>query len=670
MTKLIYLSDSYCKNYTAKVVSVETNGKLTQVILDATIFYPQGGGQLSDKGYIKSKNGSLEVTHVRMKNDEVIHEGKLTGNFRVGDKVEMQIDWELRYDHMRWHSAGHLVHEITKELVPSLVPVRGEHGKHAYIEYEGSLNPKLTDTIEKRVNMLVAAEKPLMTEMVTLEELEKRAPWVPPHLPSNKPLRILTVGDYPPIPDGGTQVKVSSEVGPIKITDIEQLDSVVRVHYAIGDIPESIKMLNSFQHLEGQPERQRGPYFDVQNPESNEIPNPPAGGRDDNLSGSSTINLQSFQSSLLELQQEVMRKIEVIPQNELEVLKVSYFGSHGQATNLIKALKDLPSQDRKSAGMLVNEFKKSIDQAFETALSKKSLNSEWLDTSLPGIRPTQGHLHIVSQAIDEVTRIFEKIGFTRVRHPEVDWDYYAFEALNMPPQHPARDEWETFFIEYPGRPTVIPTKSVGRVEGSRSSIANYKDRSLDFARNDKKRKIVLTPHTSNGQVREMEKGNLPIRMINVAKCYRRQSDVSHVPMFHQFEGLYIDKNVSIGHLSGVFDYFVKQFYGPNRKIRLRPFHFQFTEPSFEVDINCAICLGTGFVSQGEKCRLCKSGWLEIGGAGMVHPNVLKYGGIDANKYNGFAFGWGVERVYMMKSGTKLDDIRLLYGNDIRFLEQF
>ena len=198
------------------------------------------------------------------------------------------------------------------------------------------------------------------------------------------------------------------------------------------------------------------------------------------------------------------------------------------------------------------------------------------------------------------------------------------------------------FINYPGKPTKDP----------------------------RKQKIVLTPHTSNGQVREMEKGKLPIRMINIAKCYRRQIDVSHTPMFHQFEGLYIDKDVSISHLKGVFDYFVKQFYGPDRTIRLRPFHFQFTEPSFEVDINCGICLGKSMLPNGQKCRLCKSGWLEMAGSGMVHPNVLKAGGIDPNEYSGFAFGWGVERAYTMKNNTQIDDIRLIYNNDIRFLEQF
>jgi phenylalanyl-tRNA synthetase alpha chain len=182
--------------------------------------------------------------------------------------------------------------------------------------------------------------------------------------------------------------------------------------------------------------------------------------------------------------------------------------------------------------------------------------------------------------------------------------------------------------------------------------------------------MVLTPHTSNAQVRELQRGAFPVRMISIGKTYRRQSDVTHAPMSHQFEGLYVDKGVAITHLRGVLDYFAKSFFGPDRKTRLRPFHFRFTEPSFEIDISCGVCGGTGLGADRQKCRVCKRGWLELGGAGMVHPNVLKAGGVDPKKYSGFAFGWGVERTYMMKEGMRLDDIRLLYKNDIRFLKQF
>lgn len=316
-------------------------------------------------------------------------------------------------------------------------------------------------------------------------------------------------------------------------------------------------------------------------------------------------------------------------------LEIRYLGRKaGQLTGVLRGLKDVPEKQRGEIGKLANEIKHDVEVKIDQA--KKSLKQqtsikEVFDVSLPGVSFPEGHLHLVTQTIEEIESIFERIGFTRRRYPEIDWDWYAFESLNMPADHPARDEWETFFID---------NQPVGP-KGQR----------------------VLTPHTSNGQVREMEKKKLPIRMTNISKCYRRQSDVSHVPMFHQFEGLVIDKDITIAHLKGVLDYFVKQFFGKNRKARIRPFHFQFTEPSFEVDISCGICNGKG-------CKMCKAGWHELGGCGMVHPNVLKAGKIDPNKYSGFAFGWGVERCFLMKEGMNIPDIRILYQNDQRFLNQF
>ncbi len=321
----------------------------------------------------------------------------------------------------------------------------------------------------------------------------------------------------------------------------------------------------------------------------------------------------------------------------LEETKLQFLGRSGKLTLAMKEITKVPVEKRKEFGLLANEVKQTIEDALESQKSKLKTQKlgrviAKIDVTNPGIRPSLGHLHLVTQAIEEITGIFAKIGFERVRYPEVEWDWYAFEALNFPENHPARDDWETFFIK--GEP------------------------------DPKKGPLVLTPHTSSGQIREMErKQKPPIRMLNIAKCYRRQSDVSHVPMFHQFEGLVVDENISIVHLKGTLDYFVKSFFGESRKSRIRPYHFQFTEPSFEVDVSCGVCGGRG-------CKLCKAGWLEMGGAGMVHPNVLKAGGIDANKYSGFAFGWGIERVLMMREGLKLDDIRILYSNNLEFLKQF
>lgn len=317
---------------------------------------------------------------------------------------------------------------------------------------------------------------------------------------------------------------------------------------------------------------------------------------------------------------------------DLEQTYVEIFGREGLVTNLTKQIKDIPQKDKASFGQAVNAAKKEVEEYF--AQKRLSLvvsrSSTPIDITAPGKRQQIGHLHLVSQAMEEIVDIFKRLGFSLQSYPEIDWDWYAFESLNMPKNHPARDDWETFFVLGP-------------------TLQKYGN-------------LVLTPHTSNGQVREMERVKTPpIRMINIGRCYRRQIDVSHIPMFHQFEGMLIDKNVSIPDLKGTLDYFTKKFFGPKRVTRLRPHHFRFTEPSFEVDTTCGVCLGRG-------CRFCKSGWVELGGSGMIHPNVLKAGNIDPNKYTGYAFGWGIERTIAMR--TDLGDIRLLYQNDLRFLEQF
>lgn len=326
---------------------------------------------------------------------------------------------------------------------------------------------------------------------------------------------------------------------------------------------------------------------------------------------------------------------------ELEELRIRFLGRNGALTLAMKKIIELPPEEKPAIGKIANEVKKIIEETINDKLQKlqKSPKSEnhKLDVTDPAIRPPLGHLHLVTQAIREITHIFEQIGFTRVRYPEMSWDWYNFTALNFPENHPARDDLETFYI--------------------------------DQTPNPQKGRVMLNVHTSAGQVQHMERVKPPFKMLNIAKVYRRQSDISHTPIFHQFETLVIGENISISHLKGVLDYFVKSYLGTNRKSRIRPYNFRFTEPSFETDVSCDICKGTGKIKN-EKCRLCKEGWLEIGGAGMVHPNVLKSGGIDPDKYTGFASGWGVERVLMMKEGMQIDDLRLLYSNKLEFLEQF
>jgi len=334
-------------------------------------------------------------------------------------------------------------------------------------------------------------------------------------------------------------------------------------------------------------------------------------------------------------EKEIKRSVSL---DVLSKLEIKYLGRNGEINKLLSAIKNIPDEQKKTYGQRVNKLKASMYRYIETR--KKELQNKksgvFFDKTLPGKTYPKGSLHIVSFAIEEITKVFEKIGFIRVSYPEVDWEYGAFESLNMPVNHPARDDVETSFIDMPAHP--------------------------------KLGKMVLTPHTSNGQNREMKRvGKPPIRMINISKCYRPNWDATHTPMFHQFEGLCVDKDISIVNLKGTLDYFAEKYFGVGTKTRLRPHHFQFTEPSFEVDISCNNCGGTGII-KANRCKVCKSGWLELGGTGMVHPNVLREGGIDPSASSGWAFGVGIERVIMMKYG--LDDIRNYYSGDIRFLEQF
>lgn len=381
-------------------------------------------------------------------------------------------------------------------------------------------------------------------------------------------------------------------------------------------------------------------------------------------------NLETLKNTTAEITQTLATDIQAGTMTKVE-LTTKYLGKNGIFNQqLAPLIKTVTKADKKAAGQLINQCKTELEYTIQNLVEKTS--PDWVDLTAPGKKPAVGHVHPISQAMDEITHIFEQIGFTRVRYPEVDWDWYVFESLNMPPDHPARDEWETFFVDVPD--------TSGDVTYDPSNVRKRHPAKIGG-------KMVLTTHTSNGQVREMERLNSqpPIRMINIARCYRRQQDATHTQMFHQFEGLVVDKGINIQHLKGTLDYFAEQFYGPGTKSRIRPFHFQFTEPSFEVDFSCHICHGTGLIDKRElepgdarlaepgdkvKCKFCKSGWHEVGGAGMVHPNVLKAGGIDPDEYTGFAFGWGIERTYTLRKGLNIDDIRLLYSGQLAFLNQF
>ena len=333
-------------------------------------------------------------------------------------------------------------------------------------------------------------------------------------------------------------------------------------------------------------------------------------------------------NNIIDIEKQAFKSIKEAGSSEqLEQLSIKYFGRKGVLTGFLKNISSLPEEERPSAGKSVNILKEKLEKAFKQAFSRLDAEGEkdftGIDVTLPGRPALRGSLHPITQVADEICDIFLRLGFDIAESPEVETDYYNFEALNIPKYHPARDMQDTFYVS---------------------------------------ENIVLRTHTSPSQSRVMEKVRPPVRVISPGKVFRCDLDVTHTPMFHQIEGLMVDKNISFGDLKGILTTFIHQFFDKETSLRFRPSFFPFTEPSAEVDIRCVMCRGKG-------CRICsKTGWLEVLGSGMVHPAVFENVGYDTRKYTGFAFGAGIERMAMLKYG--IDDIRKFYENDIRFLRQF
>ncbi len=337
-----------------------------------------------------------------------------------------------------------------------------------------------------------------------------------------------------------------------------------------------------------------------------------------------------MERQLRDIEKEAIEAIENASDKKgLEELKIRFLGRKGQLTSILKKVGSLPKEERPVIGKLSNQIKTRIEQAINQRLKtvqSRAAGPELIkgfDPTLPGRRLPLGHLHPITKVLNEVCDVFEKMGFTVAEGPEIELDFYNFEALNIPPDHPARDMQDTFYVDD---------------------------------------KVLLRTHTSPIQIRTMEKMSPPVRIIAPGKVYRCDSDVTHTPMFHQVEGLMVDKDVSFAHLKGILTHFAQEIFDRETSVRFRPSFFPFTEPSAEIDIQCVMCRGKG-------CRVCsQTGWLEVLGAGLVHPAVFRHVDIDPQVYSGFAFGLGIERIAMLRYG--INDIRLFYDNDLRFLTQF
>ena len=339
-----------------------------------------------------------------------------------------------------------------------------------------------------------------------------------------------------------------------------------------------------------------------------------------------------MKQQLERIRQDALQELEAAKEQlSLENLRVKYLGKKGELTAILKQMGKLSAEERPVIGQLANEVRSSIEtfmaeraEELKAQALQHRLEQEKIDVTMPGTPCAMGHKHPLTIVLDEIKEVFIGMGFDIVDGPEVETDYYNFEALNTPKNHPARDTQDTFYIN---------------------------------------ENVVLRTQTSPVQIRTMEKQEPPIRIISPGRVYRSDAvDATHSPLFHQIEGLVVDKNITFADLKGTLETFVKRMYGEDSVVRFRPHHFPFTEPSAEVDVQCFNCHGEG-------CRLCKNeGWIEILGCGMVHPQVLRNCNIDPEEYSGFAFGLGLERVTMRR--YNIDDLRLFYENDVRFLKQF
>lgn len=588
-SNLLYLADSYQKVLKATISSVITEKNLTSVTLASTIFYPQGGGQPSDQGVIRGKRGTLNVKSVSYNNGNPIHQGKLKGTLEGGETASCEIDWDRRYHNMCVHSGGHLVHEAVHELYPALKPVKGEHGigGEQYIEYKGTEEidvPKLNVRLEQ----LVEDDRSITTEFVSFDELQKRSQFVPENLPTNKPLRIMTIDGFEPIPDGGTQVAGTKELGGLTISRFESIDEMLRVHYVIPHERKEAPRAARVARLEETIMLKKTPV--------------------------SPTTVMLDEESIFGLKNEALAVIgESTSLNEIEQFRIKFLGRKGEINKLLEMIPSLSSDERASFGQNINDAKQAIGLALseqEKSLSFVPVKHTFFDPTIPVVKPPIGSLHPITKIMHEVEDIFERFGFSVATGPEVEWDEINFQKLLLGLDHPSRDTQETYYFD------------------------------------DKR---LLRVHTSSVQIRYMTAHKPPIRIIAPGRVYRRDNiDATHLPSFHQIEGLLVDDRTTLTDLLGMLEHTARQLFGQNRKVRFYGHNFPYTEPSLEVEV------------QNEKGK-----WLEILGCGMVHPQVLENCGIDSKKFQGWAFGMGADRLAMLKYG--ITDIRQLYGGEIKFL---
>ncbi len=609
-----YLRKPYKKDLETVVKEISTlDNNRVQVVLEDTVFYPHGGGQPCDQGEIIGISGSVDVSEVKYLDGTIVHIGKIQGEIEKGNKVRCKIDWNRRYKNMIIHTAGHLVDEVLakKNLSPDkLKPLKAEHGNDAYIEY--ALQDKDIEIdkkeLEEEIEQMIQDDLDISWDFVeTADDLKEKSRFTTAHIPKNKPLRIVSFGDEKGIPDGGTMVKTTKEIPKISIDDIEKKDEKVRISYSVI--------------LQEQKEDKEG---------KNQLK--------DDLSKNDLLD--RFEQ-VRQVYKEMLKDLDVADKTSEELQK-KYLGKKGEVKKLLRQIGKQEPEIRADFGAAVNILQQKVEQELEILQKReerqrlgKSLTKESIDVTAPfapniskSERPEliakPGSLHPITQIGEKALDVFRTMGFHVTEARRLDDDYNVFEALNIPKGHPARDMWDTFWTE---------------------------------------NGLIPITHTSSMQNRIISGEDMPIREVIVGRCFRNEAtDASHEHTFYQVEGVYVDEDIKLSDLIGTLSNFMNTFYGQEIKYRIQPSYFPFVEPGLEFMIECLVCGQSG-------CPFCGySGWVEVIPCGMIHPNVLKEAGRDPEKYSGFAWGLGYDRLVML--GSQIQDIRNIHSGDLKFLEQF
>jgi phenylalanyl-tRNA synthetase alpha chain len=591
------MTNPYQKSMETKVVEIIKDSEDTfRVLLDKTVFYPMGGGQPTDQGFFELATGEkIEVFQVMVKDGEIwhyIHNNSLS----EGDLVKGEINWERRYKNMKVHSAGHVI-DFGMYLLgytPSkLSPQKGDHGKKPYIVYAGTTDRDIKMDVENKANELIEKGVNFSWEFKPLEVLEKEAIYLQPNLPVNKPLRVLTLEGVGSVADGGTIVENTSEVGKIVITNVSTEDGNTIIEYKVEEslstTSQAVSKESKTRKLENSKALENINITNIRDQFTNEL--------EGNNAEEALTNL--------------WRK---------------YLGKDGLVTELLKDIKNIPATERKQFGQDVNNLKNEIDALINNKKKelKEGSNSEYLkvpQASLDFSRPKIGHIHPLTETINDLNAIFRSLGYSVMDGDEIQTDEYNFQRLNVPLDHPARDLQDTIYVEEPN--------------------------------------ILLRTQTSAIESHILEKLKPPYKIVVPGRVYRNEKvNRSNHFMFHHYQLVCVKEKVSLSELLATIDYLFKSYLGEDVVTRYRNKYYPEVEPGVGPDMQCFNCHGEG-------CPLCKGrGWLEMGGAGIIHPNVMRMAGLDTNKWQGYAFGLGLDRWAMAKHNIK--DIRTLLSGTLGY----